>query len=173
MPVHLHTHSWYSLLEGASSPDALLDRAASHGYTSLALTDTNNLYGASAFVESANRIGIRPLLGASLRQNRCRCTALIADRTGYHNLCRILSRLNLAGAGPFPPVVLADLLSANADGLHVLVDDPVLAERLRDAFGRRLWLEVVRPTPPTPTLPRKGGGSKTTPTPSSLRRGRE
>jgi DNA polymerase III subunit alpha len=146
MPVHLHTHSWYSLLEGASSPDALLDRAAAHGYTSLALTDTNNLYGASAFVESASRIGIRPLLGARLRQNRCRCTVLIADRTGYRNLCRILSRLNLAGTGSFPPVVLADLLCTNADGLHVLVDDPVLAERLREAFGRRLWLEIVRPT---------------------------
>jgi DNA polymerase III alpha subunit len=105
MPVHLHTHSWYSLLEGASSPDALLDRAAAHGYTSLALTDTNNLYGASAFVESANRIGIRPLLGARLRQNRWRCVALIADRTGYRNLCRVLSRLNLAGDfSPLPGV---------------------------------------------------------------------
>jgi DNA polymerase III subunit alpha len=145
MPVHLHTHSWYSLLEGASSLDALLERAVAHGYTSLALTDTNNLYGASAFVESANRIGIRPLVGARLRQNRWRCTALIADRVGYRNLCRVLSRLNLAGAGPFPPVVLADLLSANADGLHILVDDLVLAERLREAFGGRLWLEIVRP----------------------------
>ena len=97
MPVHLHTHSWYSLLEGTSSPDALLERAVAHGYTSLALTDTNNLYGASAFVESAHRLGVRPLLGAQLRQNRWRCVVLIADRTGYRNLCRILSRLNLAG----------------------------------------------------------------------------
>ena len=82
MPVHLHTHSWYSLLEGTSSPDALLERAVAHGYTSLALTDTNNLYGASAFVESAHGLGIRPLLGARLRQNRYRCVVLIADRTG-------------------------------------------------------------------------------------------
>ena len=51
--VSLHTHSWYSLLEGASSPPALLARAADHGYTALALTDTNNLYGAVAFVEQA------------------------------------------------------------------------------------------------------------------------
>ena len=40
---------------------------------------------------------------------------------------------------------MVELLAANADGLHVLVDDPVLAERLREAFGRRLWLEIVRP----------------------------
>ena len=145
MPVHLHSHSWYSLLEGTSGPDALLDRAAADGHTALALTDTNNLYAAPAFTEAARRRGVRPLLGACLRQNRWRCVALIADRAGYRNLCRVLSRLNLAGAGSFPPVALADLLSANADGLHVLVEDAVLAERLREAFGRRLWLDVVRP----------------------------
>ena len=53
--VSLHTHSWYSLLEGVSSPDALLHRAASCGYYALALTDTNNLYGAVPFVEAAKR----------------------------------------------------------------------------------------------------------------------
>ena len=40
---------------------------------------------------------------------------------------------------------LTALLSENNEGLHVLADDPVLAERLREAFGARLWLEVVRP----------------------------
>ncbi|HMF11839.1 MAG TPA: PHP domain-containing protein, partial [Gemmataceae bacterium] len=65
--VHLHVHSWYSLLEAASSPAALLDRAAACGYTALALTDTNNLYGAMAFVEEAVRFGVRPILGACLR----------------------------------------------------------------------------------------------------------
>jgi DNA-directed DNA polymerase III PolC len=42
-------------------------------------------------------------------------------------------------------VPLAPLLAENADGLHVLVDDRLLAEQLRDVFGSRLWLEVVRP----------------------------
>jgi len=93
VPVHLHTHSWYSLLEGASGPDALLDRAAEHGYAALALTDSNNLYAATTFAEAAKRRGIRPLFGACLRQNRWRCVALIANRDGYRNLCRVLSRL--------------------------------------------------------------------------------
>src|SRR5262249_27997535 len=43
------------------------------------------------------------------------------------------------------PRELAALLAENAPGLHVLVDEPALAERLRAAFGVRLWLEVVRP----------------------------
>src|SRR5258707_9167776 len=142
MPVSLHTHSWYSLLEGASSPDALLARGALCGYTALALTDTNNLYGAVPFVELAQRHGVRPLLGACLRQQRWRCVALIGEPAGYRNLCRILSRLHLDRASQ---TSLVDHLADNAEGLHVLADDIVMAERLHEAFGERLWLEVIRP----------------------------
>src|SRR5271165_5353893 len=114
MPVSLHTHSWYSLLEGASSPEVLLARAATGGYTALALTDTNNLYGAVAFAELAVRYNIRPILGACLRQQRSRCVALVAERSGYRSLCRILSRLHLDVARPGAcAALLADLLAAN------------------------------------------------------------
>jgi len=148
MPVSLHTHSWYSLLEGVSSPQALLAQAAALGYRALALTDTANLYGAVAFVAQAFRHGVRPLLGACLRQQRTRCVALIADQAGYRSLCRIISRLNLQTPGPDgQPATLADLLRDNAEGLHLLIDDPVLAERLREPFEHRLWLEIVRPYP--------------------------
>src|SRR5947199_882321 len=146
MPVPLHAHSWYSLLEGATSPQLLLQRAAACGYTALALTDANNLYGAVEFTELAHRYGIRPLLGACLRQQRMRCVALVAEQAGYRSLCRILSRLHLAAGSPAQATPsLAGLLAENAEGLHVLADDGVLAERLRDAFGSRLWLEMVRP----------------------------
>jgi DNA-directed DNA polymerase III PolC len=144
MPVSLHTHSWYSLLEGVSGPEALLARAAAGGHTALALTDTNNLYGAIPFVQAAFGHGVRPILGACLRQQRTRCVALIAERAGYRSLCRILSRLHQA-AGPTPAPPLVELLCRHADGLHVLVDDVALAGQLREAFGRRLWLEVIRP----------------------------
>src|SRR5262249_39222857 len=90
--------------------------------------------------EMARQYGVRPLLGACLRQQRSRCVALVAERAGYRSLCRILSRLHLSGT-----TALADLVAANADGLHVLVDDEVLAERLREALGGRLWPGVVRP----------------------------
>ncbi len=138
----MHTHSWYSLLEGVSSPSALLARAAACGYGALALTDTNNLYGAVAFVEAAARYNIRPLLGACLRQGQTRCVALIAQPAGWSGLCRIITRLHLLKNVP-----LSTLLAENADGLHVLADDLALAQQLREAFGDRLWLEVVRPGP--------------------------
>jgi DNA polymerase III alpha subunit len=157
----LHVHSYYSLLEGVDSLDALLARAAACGYQNLALTDSNNLYGAVAFVEAARKYGIRPILGACLRHGREGCTVLIVEETGYQSLCHILSRLHLQDQPS-----LVNLLVENADGLHVLIDDLKLLEygmqkadcgmrrdsafriphsALREAFGNRLWLEVVRP----------------------------
>jgi error-prone DNA polymerase len=150
MPAALHAHSWYSLLEGASGPDALLARAAAGGYQAVALTDSNNLLGAAAFADGAARYGVRPLPGACLRQGRTRCVALVADRAGYANLCLVLSRLHLQTGPPGhpatePPRLLADLLCDHPGGLHLLVDDAALAARLRRAFTGRLWLEVIRP----------------------------
>jgi error-prone DNA polymerase len=138
----LHTHSWYSLLEGVSSLDVLLARAAACKYPALALTDTNNLYGAVAFVDAAARYGVRPLLGACLKQGRTRCVALIAGPAGWRSLCRVLTRLHLQ-----EDASLAALLAENAEGLHVLVDDLALAQQLREPLAERLWLEVVRPGP--------------------------
>jgi DNA-directed DNA polymerase III PolC len=168
MPVALHTHSWYSLLEAVPSPEMLLARAATCGYAAVALTDTNNLYGAVPFTELARQRGIRPLLGACLRQGRAHCVALIAEPEGYRSLCRILSRLHLgvrseergardgetSSLAPRPSPLappeadaarLAALVSENAGGLHVLVEELSLAEPLREALANRLWLEVVRP----------------------------
>jgi DNA polymerase III alpha subunit len=125
MPVSLHTHSGYSLLEGGSGLDALLDRARAGGHTALALTDTNNLCGSVAFVELAERAGVRPLLGACLRRGGERCVALVAGPAGYRSLCRLLTRLNLAEAGEAPAEgTLSDLLCAHSEGLHVLADEP-------------------------------------------------
>jgi DNA-directed DNA polymerase III PolC len=138
----LHTHSWYSLLEGVSSPASLLARAAACGYSALALTDSNNLYGAAAFVDAAARYGVRPFLGACLRHQRTHAVALIAEPAGWPSLCRVLTGLHLETAAD-----LASLLVDNAAGLHLLVDDLGLARQLREAFGNRLWLEIVRPGP--------------------------
>src|SRR5262245_20860634 len=87
----LCAHSWYTWLEGVSSPETLLARARECGYTALALTDTNNLCGAVELMAAAQRPGgIRPLLGADLRQQTQRATALVAEPSGYASLCRIL-----------------------------------------------------------------------------------
>ncbi len=94
MPAALHIHSWFSLLEGTASPEMLVRRAHEAGYTSLALTDTNNLYGVVPFLAEATRVGIRPVVGAHLRHGGHRAVALAADANGYRSLCRLLSAIN-------------------------------------------------------------------------------
>jgi DNA polymerase-3 subunit alpha len=61
--VHLHCHSHYSLLDGASSIGRLVDRAKQHGMNALALTDHGNLHGALEFYQKAKAGGINPIIG--------------------------------------------------------------------------------------------------------------
>ena len=64
--VHLHVASGYSLQYGASHPQALVQQAADHGMSALALTDRDGLYGSVKFVLAAQRAGIAPVLGVDL-----------------------------------------------------------------------------------------------------------
>ena len=61
--VHLHTHSEYSLLDGANRIPELLDRVRALGMDSLAITDHGNLHGAWSFYAEAKARKIRPILG--------------------------------------------------------------------------------------------------------------
>src|SRR5436309_7151484 len=65
--VHLHVHSDYSPMEGVSSLTALCEAVRAQGADTLALTDTNGLYGAIRFLEIAKETGLRPILGAELK----------------------------------------------------------------------------------------------------------
>ncbi|WP_447969291.1 DNA polymerase III subunit alpha [Nitrospira sp. M1] len=89
--VHLHVHSNYSPMSGVSSVEELCATAKSHGADTLALTDTNGVYGAIRFIETAKRVGLKPILGAELTHQHHRATLLATTMTGYTNLCRILS----------------------------------------------------------------------------------
>ena len=61
--VHLHCHRHYSLLDGASSINRLVERAKSHGMNALALTDHGNLHGALEFYQKAKAADINPIIG--------------------------------------------------------------------------------------------------------------
>src|SRR5260370_1441518 len=64
--VHLHVHSNYSLLDGGSTVQALVERARATGMRALALTDHDGLYGAVRFHQAATAAGVRPILGAEM-----------------------------------------------------------------------------------------------------------
>ena len=61
--VHLHCHSHYSLLDGASSIDRLIERAKSQGMNALALTDHGNLHGALEFYRKLRDADLNPIIG--------------------------------------------------------------------------------------------------------------
>ena len=100
-PTHLHVHSTYTLLGATASVRDLAERAAADGLSHLALTDTNVLYGAVAFQQACQRVGVTPLLGTCLTVqlpttfSASRATdqlVLIArGPEGYRSLCRLSS----------------------------------------------------------------------------------
>ncbi len=81
--VHLHCHSHYSLLDGASPIERLVSRAKELGMNALALTDHGNLYGALEFYRACREAEINPIVGLrslhragqSVRQGRRRAAA--------------------------------------------------------------------------------------------------
>src|ERR671937_3030759 len=115
--VHLHVHSSYSLLEGALSISRLADLAKADRQPALALTDTDNMFGALEFSEKMADVGIQPIIGAALavdfadgaagsRGNGTalpRIVLLAARQEGYRNLMRLSSRAFLDTAPGEPP----------------------------------------------------------------------
>ncbi|MBU6333216.1 MAG: DNA polymerase III subunit alpha [Chloroflexi bacterium] len=96
--VELHCHSWYSLLDGASSPEALVARAAALGMPALALTDRDNLHGAVAFDAATRAAGIQPIYGADVTlADGARLTLLARDAAGWRSLCTLITRQRHAG----------------------------------------------------------------------------
>ncbi len=99
--VELHCHSNFSLLDGASHPEELIDRAVELGYDTLALTDHDNLHGALAFAIACKKAGIRAITGIELtyaenpetsdETSRHHLTLLASTREGYASLCRLVS----------------------------------------------------------------------------------
>jgi error-prone DNA polymerase len=118
--VELHCHSNFSFLDGASHPEALVERAASLGYRALALTDHSGLYGAVRFHEAARRHSIKPLFGAEITlDSGHHLVLLIRNATGYSNLCRLASSA-IANSKKGDARVSLDMIALYAQGLIAL-----------------------------------------------------
>jgi error-prone DNA polymerase len=100
--VHLHVHSPFSFLDGASRLDDLVAEAALQGMPALALTDHDNVSGAVRFQKKCLDAGILPIQGAEVSlQGGFHLTLLATGPQGYANLCRIITAAHL-GAEPVP-----------------------------------------------------------------------
>lgn len=95
MFAHLHVRSWYSFLAGASSPEALAEKAALHGQSALAITDKNGFYGAIKHQQACSRFGIKPIYGCTLQVDDHELLFLAKSNLGYSRLCDVLTKAHL------------------------------------------------------------------------------
>ena len=131
---HLHCHTQYSLLDGASDIGKMMDKAKADGQKGVALTDHGNMFGAFHFVNEANKRGIKPILGCEfylvedrhkkqfLRSNnehdkRYHQLMLAKNRTGYENLSKLCSLGFIEGLYSKYPRIDKELIEKYHEGL--------------------------------------------------------
>src|SRR5437773_4051105 len=92
----LHCCSAFSFLRGGSFPEQLAEVAAELEMPALALCDRDGVYGAQRFSVAAREHGIRPIIGAELSmEDGSILPVLVENRTGYKNLCQLLTQAHL------------------------------------------------------------------------------
>ena len=140
--VHLRVHSAYSLLEGALTIQKLAVLARADETPALALTDSNNLFGALEFSEAMAEVGVQPIIGVTLSLTFAtesqttlgaeqrgpsiegRIALLAKDANGYANLMRLSSDAYFAAAETGEVVTSIAELAARAEGLIALTGGP-------------------------------------------------
>ena len=92
----LHCCSAFSFLRGGSFPEQLAEVAAELEMPAIALLDRNGVYGAQRFSVAAREHGVRPIIGAELSmEDGSILPVLVENRTGYKNLCGLLTQAHL------------------------------------------------------------------------------
>ena len=150
--IHLRVHSAYSLAEGAIRIKDLVKKAKLNDMPAVAVTDTNNLFGALEFAMAAVDNGIQPIIGSQITMDDgAQIVLLVQSMQGYLNLCKLVSDAYMGGAGGKDFVAGYDDVAANAEGIICLSGGPtqgVLDETrldfLRKAFGDRFYIELQR-----------------------------
>ncbi len=151
--IELHAASAFSFLEGASGPEEIIERAAELNIPSIALLDRNGIYGAARFHTSAARAGVAAHIGAEIAvadfgrrleqavwlpaqrtAEPARLPLLCASRTGYQNLCQLITAFKLREPGKSEGAATFAELEQFAEGLVCLTggDEGPLAAALME-----------------------------------------
>src|SRR5216117_2482304 len=94
--IELHACSAFSFLRGASFTEQLAETAAELGMPAMALLDRNGVYGAQRFSVAAREQNVRPIIGCELSMDDGSVLpVLVENRTGYKNLCELLTQAHL------------------------------------------------------------------------------
>ena len=132
--VHLHCHTQYSLLDGASEIGAMMDKAVADGQRGVALTDHGNMFGAFKFVAEAEKRNIKPIVGCEFylvedrhkksfqkgkgeKDKRYHQLLLAKNRKGYENLTKLCSLGYIEGLYSKFPRIDKELLEKYHEGV--------------------------------------------------------
>src|ERR1700744_809241 len=145
MYAELHARSAFSFLEGASVPEELVQQCANLEIPAIALVDTDNVSGAPRFYMAAKKLNIRPHIGAEITAEAGgRYTLLVENRTGYQNLCRLITSMKLR-AEKGKAAASESEFRQYARGMVCLADGTQPVELLLDIFGRgNVYAEIQR-----------------------------
>src|SRR5438270_3424280 len=149
--VELHACSAFSFLRGASFPEQLAEVAAELEMPAIALCDRDGVYGAQRFSAAAREHGVRPIVGAELSmEGGGNLPVLVENRTGYKNLCELLTQAHLRSEKGKCEIKW-DELPQFAEGLVALFNESLIpagetpAATVIDAFSREnVFVEVQR-----------------------------
>ncbi len=165
--VHLHCHTQYSLLDGASDIGAMMDKAAADGQKGVALTDHGNMFGAFKFVSEAKKRDLKPIVGCEfyLVEDRHRKTflrsrgeedvryhqlLLAKNKQGYENLSKLCSLGFMDGLYGKYPRIDKELIEKYHEGLVATsccigaeIPQAILRGKLDEAEEKlRWWLDL-------------------------------
>ncbi|MDX1968131.1 MAG: DNA polymerase III subunit alpha [Planctomycetaceae bacterium] len=163
--AHLHCHTHYSLLDGATRIDQYIKKVKDHGMTAAAVTDHGNLYGALEFYLACKSAGVNPILGmeayiapgsrfvksgaTKTKEASFHLTLLAINRQGFQNLVKMSSRAFLEGFY-YKPRIDKELLEACNEGLICLsgcaageLSFLLLGEQLEEAEKLAAWYSRV------------------------------
>jgi error-prone DNA polymerase len=160
--VELHARSAFSFLRGASLPEHLAQQAVQSGLAAVALCDRNGVYGAPRFFTAGKEHGLRAIVGSELTlEDGTVLPVLVMNRTGYRNLCRMITRAQLRAPKGESRILWSELEEFH-EGLVALTGDNegplyhavwhgkrneanAVLEKLTTAFGgKNVYVEIQR-----------------------------
>ncbi|MDR2911632.1 MAG: PHP domain-containing protein, partial [Bacteroidales bacterium] len=161
--THLHVHSQYSILDGAASVSALVNKAKGDGMTALALTDHGTMFGIKEFHLNCKKAGIKPILGCETYvaartiydkndktdRSGFHLILLAKNKTGYRNLIKLISIANTEGFY-YKPRIDKELIEKYSEGLIGLsaclggeIPSLLMNNQIKEAEETALWYKKI------------------------------
>lgn len=151
--VHLHAHSAYSLAEGAIRTKEIVELCIADNMPAVAVTDTNNMFGALEFAMAATGKGVQPIIGAQVNVGEAgqQIVLLVQNDVGYKNLSKIISDAYMEGDVTKTVATNFDELKSHSDGLICLSGGNVKGFReekdllaLKEIYRDKFYIELQR-----------------------------